>query len=223
MARSKMSPNPVKGGVRRRRNTQPAMQRTGTDSSVIQYSALGAGVTSSAIGTAVYNRMYVPGNAVALNNGSGASIVSFYSSGKFNQGTKIRWEPSVSFTTSGRIYVGFTDNPEIMATLNGLYAAYQTTPTLANYNAYANQVKALGSVQSFPVWQETDVMMPLDTRRKRFDINSSIDFFSADVLDRSCQRGMYAAFDGGPTATTTLGSFWFNDVVSVEGITGLAT
>lgn len=210
--------------MRKRRNTQPGMTSTSSDSSIVKYSVLGLNMsTDGALGTSTYYRSYIPGNTNAVANGSGPSICSYYSTGKFIAGTRIRWEPSVSFTTSGRVYVGFTDNPEIMVNINAARNVYIATPTLANYNAYANAVKSLGSVQSFPVWQETDIALPLDTRRKRFDINTAVDYGSADVLDRSSQRVMYVAVDGGPATATLLGSFWYHDVVSVEGVTGVAT
>lgn len=210
--------------MRKRRNTQPGMTSTSSDSSIVKYSVLGLNMsTDGALGTSTYYRSFIPGNTNAVTNGSGPSICSFYSTGKFIAGTRIRWEPSVSFTTSGRVYVGFTDNPEIMVNVNTARNAYVTTPTLANYNTYANLVKSLGSVQSFPVWQETDIVLPLETRRKRFDINTAVDYTNADVLDRCSQRVMYVAVDGGPATSTLLGSFWYHDVVSVEGVTGVAT
>lgn len=218
-----MTQMPVKGGVRRKRNTQPGMTTTGTDSSIVRYSCLGLTIGSDTLGNGNYYRSFIPGNAFALSNGTGSSICSFYSTGKFMPGTTIRWEPSVSFSTSGRIYAGFTDNPEVMVALNTAYTNYQADKTLAKYNIYANIVKGLGSVQSFPVWQETTISMPMDTRRKRFDINSTVDFTNADQLDRSSQRGFYVAFDGVNTANLSIGSFWYHDVVSVEGITAFGT
>lgn len=214
----------MKGGVRKRRNTQPGMTPTSPDSSIVKYSALGLGlVTNSTLGSATYYRSYIPGNGNAITNAAGPSVVSYYSTGKFLAGTRIRWEPSVSFTTSGRVYVGFTDNPELMVNLNAARALYEGTPTLANYTAYANAVKSLGTIQSFPVWQETDIVFPLETRRKRFDCNVTVDYGSTDVLDRSAQRAMYVAFDGGPATPTALGSFWYHDVVSVEGMANIAS
>jgi len=214
----------VTGGVRRRRNTQPGMTPTSSDSSVIKYSALGLNmVTNSTLGTATYYRSYIPGNGNALTNTAGPSIASYYSTGRFMPGTRIRWEPSVSFTTPGRVYVGFTDNLELMVNLNVARATYETTPSVANYNAYANAVKSLGTLQSWPVWQETDVVFPLHTRRKRFDVNVNVDYGSADVLDRSAQRAMYVAVDGAPANPTALGSFWYHDVVSVEGVANVAS
>lgn len=80
---------------------------------------------SGGFGRACQYRYYVPG----LQNGPGAdggvravgqSIASHYSAGVYRPGTSIRWEPSVSFNTSGRVIVGFTDNPEAIETLTAL-------------------------------------------------------------------------------------------------------
>lgn len=211
------------GGVRKRRNTQPVMTPTSSDSTIVRYSMMGQTVsTVGSLGVGANIRTYIPGSTVSAS-GAGPIVCSYYSTGKFIAGTRIRWEPSVSFTTSGRVYVGFTDNPELMVALNNARSTFDLTPTLANYNAYADKVKSLGTVQSFPVWQETDVVFPLDTRRKRFDVNVNVDYGSADVLDRSAQRAMYVAIDGGPSTATALGSFWYHDQVWVEGVANITT
>lgn len=209
--------NPASGGVRKRRTKMPMLQGSG-DSTVVRYSSLG---TTLATGTGsnqgLVARYYVPGYSGDLVNGSGASICSFYSTGKFLPGTTIKWEPSVSFTTSGRVIVGFTDNPEIISSINTL-----GNNASANYAAYLAAVKGLGSVRSFPVWQETTIPFPTRIRRKRFDVNIAINATLVDVLDRSVQTAMFVAVEGAPVSTT-LGSFWFHDVVDVEGVTNVAT
>lgn len=214
--------NPVKGGVRRKRNTQPGMTPTSSDSSIIRYSAMGLNLPADAQGNSAYYRSFIPGNTQAVANITGPSIASYYSTGRFMPGSTIRWEPSVSFTTPGRVYVGFTDNPEVMVAINTRYNTWFGAKTQANYDLYANLIKGLGSLQSFPVWQETTISMPMDTRRKRFDVNGSASFTAADELDRCAQRVMYAAIDG-TTANVNTGSFWFHDVISVEGVTGVVT
>lgn len=201
---------PVKGGVRKRRNKQPTM--TGSSSgTVIEYSAIGTTIGSDAAGLATGRRLYAPGDAANLSNSVGPTICSYYSTGKFLPGTKVRWEPSVSFTTTGRVYVGFTDNPEVMSAFIAL-----TTPAAA-----INAVKGLGDVISFPVWQETDITFPSSTRRKMFDVNANITN-NVDVLDRSAQRFMLFAIESAP-ATTTLGQMWYHDKIALEGIHNVVT
>lgn len=209
--------NPVAGGVRKRRNKMPMLQGTG-DATVVRYSSLGTSLTTgtgSNQGLAI--RLYVPGYTGDLVNGSGASIVSFYSTGKFLPGTSIKWEPSVSFTTSGRVIIGFTDNPEIISAIYTL-----ASNVGVSYAPYLAAVKGLGSVRSFPVWQETNVPFPSRLRRKRFDINAAVSATQVDTLDRSAQTVMFVAVEGAPVSTT-LGSFWYHDVVDVEGVTNVNT
>lgn len=200
---------PVTGGVRRRRNTAPAMA---TDGSLIKYNVQGSTLaTGSVSSTILYDRYYVPGFTTALVNPTGPDLVASYSTGKFEPGCKIRWEPAVSFSTAGRVYVGFTDNPEVIAAIFGLTGQNRV-----------DAIKSLGSTVSFPVWQETEVNFPSRTRRKRFDCNSTVVRDAIDVLDRSCQCVMFCALEGSPV-NTTLGNFWFHDRVSVEGLHGLLT
>lgn len=203
-------PSPVQGGVRRRRNKQPNVTQTSGTSSVIKYSALGSTVTSDVNGEAWYHRMYIPGSFGGLTQTVGTAIVGYYSTAKFQAGTTLRWEPSVSFSTSGRVYVGFTDNPEMIEAMR----------VLTGGNA-VNAVKGLGDVISFPVWQETDIPFSPRMRRKMFDTNQAA-ITGVDVLDRTCQTAMFLAIDGMP-ASTRAGSVWFHDNVAVEGMSSIET
>lgn len=214
---------PVKGGVRRKRTRAPTTSGSG-DTSVVKYSTLGQTIgTAGSIGASAAFRMFIPGNSSELVNAAGPTIVSYYSTGRFLPGTKIRWEPNVSFTTTGRLFVGFTDNPEICATIKALYDTYVASPTAANYAAYANPVKSLGSVVSFPIWQETDIAFPTRIRRKRFDVNSTASLTDSNVLDRSMQTTMWVALEAGPTTNQFVGGFHYHDIVDVEGVTGVTS
>jgi hypothetical protein len=207
MAGNKRKQMPVKGGVRRKRVTAP---RLGTDGTMIEYNCLSNLLATDAVGIGLESRFYIPGLATGLVNSIGPDLVGYYSTGKFEPGTKIRWEPTVSFTTSGRVYVGFTDNPEVATAIFGVTGS-----------ARVNAIRALGNTISFPVWQETEINFPTATRRKRFDTNEVAVLTAVDVLDRSCQMVMFAACEG--TASTPMGQFWFHDKVSVEGIHGTFT
>nr|WRQ65746.1 hypothetical protein [Tolivirales sp.] len=209
--------SPVQGGVRRRRNRMPMLSGSG-DTSIIKYSSLGlTHTTGTGTNQGVSSRYYIPGHGGALVNSAGASVVSYYSTAKFLPGTSVKWEPAVSFTTAGRVIVGFTDNPEIIVNLQTLASA-----SVTNYGPYLSAVRSLGSVISFPVWQETSVPFPTRLRRKRFDINADPTGTNVDQMDRSAQTVLFAAVEGAP-ASTTLGSFWYHDIVDVEGVTGVAT
>lgn len=198
---------PGQGGMRKRRTKTPEMSSNG-DTTVIKYAALGSGLGPEGAGVtaAATFRLYVPGFSTNITNAVGPDIVNYYSTGVFRAGTAIRWEPNVSFTTPGRVYCGFTDNPEGTAVYNSLAL-----------NARLAFIKGLGSMRSFPVWQETNVAFPLSTRRKKFDTNDSVDFTSPDVLDRCMQTAFVYAVEGVPE-DTICGSFWYHDTVLVEGV-----
>lgn len=207
---------PVSGGVRRRRNRMPMMSGSG-DNAIVKYSSLGiTHTTGTGANQGLSVRYYVPGYGGDMVNAAGPTVVSYYSTAKFTPGTRIKWEPSVSFTTAGRVIVGFTDNPEVIVNISTL-AAQATT----NYGPYLAAVRSLGSVVSFPVWQETEIPFPTRLRRKRFDVNATFSGTSVDVGDRSAQTVMFVAVEGAPVSTT-LGSFWYHDIVDVEGVTGVA-
>lgn len=201
---------PVKGGVRRRRTTGVASSSR-SDASIIRYSTIGDTATIPAADPliAVPTRHYAPGYGAGVVNSTGPDLVGYYSTGKFLPGTRIRWEPNVAFTTPGRVFVGFTDNPEVISQIEGLRTTNRTT--------YASRVKGLSSVISFPVWQETEVDFPMKMRRKRFDINETLDLTDNNAVDRSAQVSMFACIEGAP-ANTQCGSFWYHDIVDVEGI-----
>lgn len=202
---------PGQGNMRKRRTKTPAMSSNG-DTTVIKYAALGTGLGPEGTGitAAATFRLYVPGFATNITNAVGPSIVNYYSTGVFKAGTAIRWEPSVSFTTPGRVYCAFTDNPEATVVFSGL--------SLNNRLAY---IKGCGTMRSFPVWQETTVPFPLATRRKKFDTNTSVALDSEDVLDRCMQTAFLYAVEG-TSENTICGSFWYHDTVLVEGVQPVA-
>lgn len=221
--RVKQSQMPVSGGTRRNKGYTPTIKGTG-DSSVIGYNGQLQPLLVNTSGRGLNFRQYIGGFQEAFASGAiGPSIVARYSSCKFLPGTTIRWEPSVSFSTSGRVYVGFTDNPEVTAFMIDLAVVTAADPTnTVKWNNYESAVRALGSCISFPVWQETDIPFPTKLRRKRFDTNQ---FFpniapSINTLDRCCQTTMFAAVVGVNTTTAlTVGNFHVHDKVDVEGIT----
>lgn len=213
----------------------PRMETNG-DGSLVRYNCSGANLsTYTGAGVGVQRRYYVPGfqgltpvvGGAGVIPSAGAEVVSFYSSARFMPGSRVKWEPSVSFTTSGRVYVGFTDSPEVAQTINAALETVQTALTVAAaqaaYDTYSASVKALGSTISFPVWQETEIPFPTRMRRKRFDVNETT-VSTIDTLDRSMQIAMFVAVEGVPTAgTTVLGNFWYHDVVDVEGLHATTT
>jgi hypothetical protein len=192
--------------VRKKSTRNPILSSSG-DRTHIKYSTLGTSVTSTAAGIASTARLYAPANNVNLSNPTGPGIVNFYSTAKFLPGCVIRWEPSVSFTTTGRIFCSFSDNPEVVA-------GYFNLATITDQITY---IKGMGSMWSFPVWQDRTIPFPTATRRKMFDVNQTVGLTDQNVLDRSLQTCFFYCCEGAP-ATTNLGSFWYHDVLEVEGI-----
>lgn len=218
----------TQAGVRRRRSAAPRIETNG-DGATLRYNCSGTTQgTYGTLGVGATRRLFIPGfdtsvgtdNADIIAN-AGTTIASYYSSARFLPGTKLKWEPSCSFTTSGRVYVGFCDNPEVVRTILSLQNTFRASSLLADYNAYANAVKSLGSTISFPVWQETEIPFPTRLRRKRFDIDEAT--LTVDSLDRSMQTAMFAAIEGGPGTASTVGNFWYHDVLDVEGLHSVAT
>lgn len=214
---------PVKGGVRKRRAAQPTMHSLSNDSSIVRYNTIGVtlGTTNDFTQANCGFRLYVPGNLGSLTSlAPGPRIVANYATGKFLPGTRVVWEPSVSFTTSGRICVAFTDNPEIMKDMINRIGDFALSRTSVNFNNVADVLRNFGNVQSFPVWQETQITVPTNLRRKRFDTNSGIDATNVDQLDRSSQIAMFYLVEGvNSESAITCGAFRYSDVVDVEGIT----
>lgn len=207
-------------GVRRRRVTAPTSSSSG-DSTIIKYRTLGQVLaTGSSGGYAVGARWYVPGWNGNLTNATGPDLIANYSSAKFLPGTSVSWEPSVSFTSPGRVYVAWTDNPETVVAIGTALAAVVDSTT---YLIYSDFVKSLGSVQSFPVWMEKTIQFPTKLRRKRFDVNYSTSLSNVDTLDRSMQTTMFVAIEGCGAGANQLGQFNFHDAVDVEGLTGTFT
>lgn len=201
----------MQGQQRKSRNTQPRMKSQNADSTILDYNAIGTTVVTGTGGSTTDLRPYIPGVSNGLNGSAGPSVAGYYSTGKFLPGTSAKWEPSVSFTTSGRVYVGFTDNPEVVSKFIAGAAVDRTSA-----------IRSLSNVTSFPVWQETDIQVPSRLRRKMFDVNQTIDVSNVDALDRSMQTAMLFAVDGA-AANLTVGSFWFHDKLVVEGMTNVAT
>ncbi len=211
---------PTGGRTRRRRNRQTAVKSVSGETSIIKYAGLGYSLASDANGNAGGIRPYIGGNAVGTFTAtpSGVSVASNYNEYRFMPGSRIRWEPSVSFVTPGRVYCCFCDNPEVNVAIYTALNTYLGAPTSLNYNLYANYVKAMGSLVSFPVYKEAEIEVPQKARRKTFDVNVNINLTDVNVVNRSAQTIFWYCFDGCPVSTG-LGSFWYHDTLMVDGLT----
>lgn len=213
---------PVKGGVRVRNRSSPSITGGG-DSTIIKYNYVGSSIqTQATTGSATRARFYIPGQTAGPYSDSattspGSKLVKSYSTAVYRPGTKIRWEPSCSFNTSGRVFVAFTDNPEVAYKLN-LIRDDAEAGLPGALEAYVLNMRGLSNVRSFPVWQETEIPFPTRTRRKRFDVDATTNILDKADLVTSMQVAMFVVVEGVGTTATRVGSFWYHDVVDVEGI-----
>jgi len=185
----------------------------GADNTRISYNCYSGAATTDTNGNATVERFYIPGNTAVVSRytlptSTGLNVLSNYSEGRFEPGSFIKWVPSVSLSTPGRVIVGFTTNPEIMT----------ATITIA---AAADYLKSFGNAISFPVWEETVIPLPTYLRRKMFDVNVSA-AVAVDVLDRACQVYMLSSISGA-TASTNCGYFEFHDKVMGVGLAPAST
>lgn len=178
----------------------------GSDQTVLKYNAVGDNIATGGGGEAHYVRWYIPGSPLALLGSAGNDVASYYSTGVFRPGTTAKWVPYVGYQTSGRVLVTYTDNPEIMASA----VAWTDSQRLAFIRSSSRGV-------NFPIYEEKVIAVPTMTRRKRFDVNNSVDASNVDVLDRSSQVMMICAIVAGP-ASTLVGQWEFHDVLDVEGL-----
>lgn len=191
----------------------------GTDSTTLRYNCEAASFTLDGIGFNYSGRRYIVGNTAGFALAPpGIRVANFYSDGKFLPGTKSKWIPNVGFTTSGRIYVAFTTNPEVMT-------AWETLASTGTPSDIVDFVRGFGNVQSWPIYQEHTVVTPSILRRRMFDVNgttSSSGDLAVNIYDRCVQIYMMQVIVGGP-ATTTVGAFEYTDVVYCEGLTNATT
>lgn len=229
MAKTKKLAQKVAGnGATGRMTRQPRVSNTSEQSSIIRYSAV-TGSFGYDDGFRLLGRTYVGGltvlggmgteaniNFAGPVNSAGVRVAGCYSTYKFLPGSKVEWIPNVGFTTSGRIYIGFTDNPEVIGAMNFLAQEYMGAPETSKALAYGNAVKLLGNVKSYQVFERFTLPIPTRLRRKRFSNNTAMDGLSSAVHDKSTQLAMFAFVEGVPNGS--IGSFQYHDVLDVEGM-----
>lgn len=195
------------------------------DRTVIKYTCYRQGTNPDVQGYADLWRPYVPGNAtwpagvnasvnVSISDSAGIGVAACYANGKFLPGTTATWVPNVGFTTSGRLWVAFTDNPEV---------AYR-------YMAAATMVDKLtiirrnGNVVSFPVYEHHTVRVPVEMSRLKYynsnrltNVPVSDPTSFTDDLERSGHLFMLAMAVG-VTPDLDVGTFEFHDIVQCHGL-----
>lgn len=194
------------------RNRRPRAKIAGgtlTDTSNIQYHAYVDQAPTSAGGIISGVNYLVGGDTTNISSSIGPTIVGSYRECLFRSGTKITWSPNVGFTTTGRIYVAYIDNPEVMV---GYLGTLTDTAKLAYIKALTNHV-------NHPVYKEFTYNMPsIGTRRKRFDVNAT-GTQTVDTFDRSLQGAFVWVVAGAP-GTTDVGAMSLTHQVTVYGLGG---
>ncbi len=111
--------------------------------------ALG-GTTSDASGIVAGSCLLVPGYNADTTSGAIGAVSRYYATGKFLPGTAVHYVPQVSLSTSGTIYMSYTDNPEVIA---DFFGSATNAGKLAIVRNQAN-------VRNYPVWQQFTYVMP---------------------------------------------------------------
>ncbi len=123
----------------------------------------------------------------------------------------LHYTPAVGTTTSGKVWVGYTDNPEIIYKAIGTY----TTSDLLNI------VKTLRHNNVFPVWQSWTMNVPnIAPRRKMYSIDTTA-AGSSEIVDRCTHGAFIVALEGGP-ATTNVGVLTASHEFALRGLQSYA-
>lgn len=199
--------NQVMRNARTRKTSFRVKGNVGNEMTNLRYKCLSPALTTDAPGFRSINRHYIGGNDAEVLSCAGVNVLRNYSTYKLVPGTRARWVPSVGFTTSGRVIVGYLTSPEQMVYFDTL-----------TENQKIEYVRGMGNSLSFPVYEDREWDVPTVMRRKMFDVNASVVFSSVDVLDRSCQVEMVAVI-AGTTGLTDVGYFEYTDHMIVEGLT----
>ncbi len=145
-------------------------------------------------------------NGAAIGSVS-ASIANCFSSYRFNR-MSCTWIPKMapgSAGGGGRVFIAYTDNPEISASYSALTDANKLIA-----------LKSWKNTKVYPVWKEWTYNVPLTHRRPWFDVNYTITD-AVDVNDRSTQGFvLFVAETIG--ATDTVGNIMTDAVLVLRGL-----
>lgn len=175
------------------------------------------GTTSSAGGIVIGSRLLIPGYTGDLTTASVSNIARYYATAKYTPGTTFHYVPQVSLSTSGAIYIAYTDNVEVINAF-----ARAATP-----NDSLSIVRSISNVRNYPVWQTFSLPMGNTLRRKMFDVNgdystSGSDEVNYNALDRCCQGAFLYAIEGVP-GSSVICRPWVHTKLVLEGLKAGAT
>lgn len=104
----------------------------------------------------------------------------------------LHYTPAVGTTTPGKVWVGYTDNPEII---------YKAVTGDYSQGDLLSIVKTLRHSNVFPVWQSWTMNLPsIAARRKMYSVDLTA-ASSAEVVDRTTHGAFLVCLEGTPSAT----------------------
>lgn len=126
---------------------------------------------------------------------AGGAVIRNYQEYKIRS-AKLVYTPSVGSTTTGIMYIGYYDNPEI---ISRVYAGSITPSSLTVLAQTAPHSVAT------PVWQGCELVVPQRSRRKSYAVDSNVpgDSVTADLT----VHGVFIFATVGAPFSTTIGVF----------------
>jgi hypothetical protein len=217
---------PVSFQKRKKRFTQ-SVSGPMTSSTILKGVSMCVPPRSKADGTDVF---IIPMSAGLQADSSGVTPFSFvtnssiraaarlYQEYKYMQGTTLHCEPSVPTTVGGKYLLAWLDSPELIVDF-----------ILANDTTKMNIVRGLPTVRTFSLWQPGSISMPSASRRKTYTTNTVIATATTTPSERTAaineyERSIQGAFVymvAGAPALTEIGQPYINEVIKLQGLTGL--
>lgn len=162
---------------------------------------------------------FISATNIWLDAGSSSSVLSGWQSvvalyaEYLVQKCTLQWMPFVApgvADAGTKCHVAFFTNPEQMTSLSAASAATRLTAIKQNRNSV-----------SWNAWERFSYRIPLNNRRKKFDVNNTITR-AEDTMDRSTQGLIAMAFEG-ITANAVIGQAITDVDVRLEGLTNTTT
>lgn len=168
-------------------------------------------ITTDINGRLAGAKYLVPGYSSDLSNTSVQPVAALYNTGKFLPGTAFHWVPQASLSSTGVVFVSFTDNVETIS-------LFQAAATVI---AQLNIVRQQTNCKQYPLWQLFTMALPPVSRRKMYDVNSDTTF-DTNALDRSCQGAFLYAVDGAPVSAAVCRPY-IHSRLMLEGLKSVTT
>ncbi|APG76231.1 hypothetical protein 2 [Changjiang tombus-like virus 1] len=194
------------------RNRQPPRPRVrgslGTNT-ILRGVEIGGSLVTDANGSAAGVYPLIAGSLTGLTNSPINNIAKYYNSFVY-QSAVMHYIPAVGLTTPGQVTAVFINNTEWMS------YALDGTRTVTELGTLA---LSQSNAATHAVWHEFSYAMNLPSRRKRFDVNSTLPTATVDVVERDCQ-GVFILFVSGAPANTTISVPRRSVTLQVEGMSG---